>query len=168
MNVELDLPCPYKVTLDTSRSVYTFHTDTGADYEVLFQDYSSLFTSTIIESAEIFSMILNKKTVGTKVKDPKVQKTVSAIFDHFFQEKNRLLLYQCDDTDGRELSRKRLFEGWYNTSRSYQNYVKLEAKIQDGSKHYYGVLIHHKDNIYGSTAISDSFDIVVYTLQEAK
>lgn len=166
VNEELDLPCLYKVSLDSTKNSYRFFTNTKAEYEVLFVFNNSIFSTTYLKDFDVYHFVINKLKTGTGKYDPEIQKTINVILSHFFENKDRVLTYVYDSTDGRELVRKRMFRRWENNSPNKETIYKLEASIETEDLTYQSGIIYHIENKAGQENIILSFNQVTYELKE--
>lgn len=167
MKEALSLPCLYKVYLDTSKHSYHFTTSGGARYEVFFQQFNDLFIGTDIEGADIFSVSVNKVMPGDGKRDHEISVTVDHIVDHFFKIKNRILLYTCDSTDGRHLTREKLFNSWYSKSNLNQRLKKLDSSLEGDVVIKSSILFDYENDL-GAENITRSFYEVHSVLKESK
>ena len=95
--------------------------------------------------------------------DPKVKDTIMAILQAFFDENNDVLIYICDDTDGRESVRNRLFIRWF---KEYDTNERFEIKYADAiveGKGFYTAIILRKDHPHFLDIVNE-FDIVAANL----
>jgi len=168
MKEELSLQCHYKVVLDTERNSYSFTTSTKARYEVLFTLENELFVGTDLQGQDIYHIILTKLENGSGGRDQEIAKTAYAIVTHFFRNKNRLLTYSCVTGDNRELSRKRMFDSWFNLSSLVGTLIKIDGDIESAEAVYYSSLIYHVDNHIGSETIENTYFEVVEILNSYK
>lgn len=56
--------------------------------------------------------------------------TIASILKEFFRKNENSMLMVCDNIDGREEKRRKLFDRWYHT---YNNYslIKLDASLEN-------------------------------------
>ena len=166
MNRELALPCHYKVSLNPTRNSYHYSTNTGAEYEVLFSQDNEIFSSTDLKNVNVYMLVISKTQNGTGKKDPEIRETVSAIMDHLFVEKNRVLVYVYDGNDGRELTRKRLFNMWLSRYANKGQIVNKHASISAEEITYDAGIIFHTHNEQGAenSAITNPFILNAFAL----
>ncbi|MEM9858516.1 MAG: DUF6169 family protein [Bacteroidota bacterium] len=164
MTEELDLPCLYKVFLDTESNTYYFQTQTGAHYEIFFIDSTPLFTSTLIEGCQVSSITIYKTKDGTGIRDNEIAKTVEAVLEHFFRDRNRILIYTCDGEDKKHFQRSRLFNQWFSKSLLKKSISKLDYRFKVEDSETLSSMIYHQENEYGSANITEAFDDVSYVL----
>jgi hypothetical protein len=134
----------------------------------LFTNGSSLFTSTKLESLEVYNIVINKTKSGTGKRDPEIALTIESFLVHFFKNEDRILIYTCDSADSRHLLRNRLFNSWFENSQLKNSIEKLDHQFENSEPLYYSSLIFHKENKLGNTIITATFDEVINILSEAK
>ena len=72
--------------------------------------------------------------------------TVVAIISDFFANHQRVVLYICDDSDSRELARKRKFDNWY-TRLGTELYEKYDLPaLSVGPERYFASVFFRRDN----------------------
>ena len=165
MTKELSLPCRYKVVLNSFRNSYHFSTDTDAEYEILFSPDADLFSNTDLKNAQVFMLVISKTRAGTGKRDPQIKKTVYAIVEHFFNVTDRILVYLFDNNDGRELTRKRLFETWMS---QYEKDIieRRHSQVVTDEINYEVGIIFHSANPIGTKNILTSFESIVHVLSD--
>lgn len=168
MTEELDLQSPYKVFLDLDSNSYYFQTDTGAQYDILFTDAKGIFSSTALEDSEVSNIVINKVKSGTGKRDIKISLTIEAILEHFFKNTERILIYQCDNTDNKHVLRNRLFNAWFQNSSLKTTISKLDYVFESQAPSYYTSLIYHNQNSLGEATITGTFEDITYILSSAK
>lgn len=164
--MELNLICPYAVSLDADKQTYSFHTDTDADYEVSFLSNALIFSDSALEGFEVSQIVITKVKAGTGVGDSKIKTTVAAIVDHFFLQDDRILTYVIESLDGRELSRKRLFQMWGNNHHNDSISAQLKKTITTEEMSYEVGLLYHKNNMAGEAVITKTFNDIAHILGE--
>ena len=102
----LNARSPYQITIAEDGG-YDFITSQGIHYTVYFDIDQPL------GGCETFQFIIQKVEHQRSSHDPKVEQTILTIVDQFFRENLNVLLYICDDSDGREANRNRLFLAWF-------------------------------------------------------
>lgn len=167
--MELDLPCQYKVYTDPRRESYSFKTSSQASYEVVFQDNSQIIQGTPIADVPLYSIIISKTLDGSGGKDDKIVETVESLISYFFEiNPDRILMYQCDSDDGRELVRYRMFRKWFELASSKKNFIRIEDEIESDNSKYHICLLHLVANPLDSQVIQDSFDNIIEELRQEK
>lgn len=168
MTEELYLPSPYKVFLDLDSNTYYFQTETGAHYEILFTDAKGIFSSTALEESEVSNIVINKVKSGTGKRDCNIALTIEAILDYFFKDNERILIYQCNNMDGKHILRNRLFNTWFQKSYIKGTISKLDYVFEGQDPVYYTSLMYHNQNSIGEATITSTFQDITYILSSEK
>lgn len=130
---------PY-TTICKTDSVALFMTDHGLVYEAGFVEDFTFFD----ENAYQFYLKEITGTVGPR--DSKVMLTVGAIIEEFLSQNDSVVVYICDDSDGKQAIRNRLFIGWYNTTENHNNYTLLTGGGTINGCTYFAAAIVAKKN----------------------
>ena len=126
---------PYKVE-QTGDNSFMFETKHGVVYSVGFLQDVSFYGEGVYQ---FYLINLSSKIIGA---DENISETVRVIIEEFFTQKEAVMLYICDTTDGRQASRDRLFRIWFNTyilNDSYSMYT--ESMIIDNIRYYSSILL---------------------------
>jgi len=102
VEANINAKAPYH-TICTSGNVAVFMTDSGLFYEAGFVDDATFFE----ENA--YQFYLKELTGTSSSPDRKIMETVGAIIEEFFFENESVVVYICDDSDGRQAIRNRIF-----------------------------------------------------------
>lgn len=72
--------------------------------------------------------------------------TVVAIISEFFAVHERVILCTCDDSDSREMARKRKFDNWYNWlgNSAFEKYDL--PTVAAGPERYFASVFFRRDN----------------------
>lgn len=98
---------PYDLVL--SGNDFAFQTDLGIHYVISFHK-----EGIVVGGCDTYQLIIRKVEDMRSPHDPKVEATILAIINEFFQSNMEVLLYMCDTSDGREEFRNRLFLSWFD------------------------------------------------------
>jgi Mg2+/Co2+ transporter CorB len=167
----LNLLCPYDVTLTENEDSQTYSFSTAAEsvYSLAFQKANEILTGSGLESVDCFNIIISRNNRFKLKSDPAIRATVEQILIHFFEDKQRLLIYQYDNDDGKGVTRSRLFSFWYNSSETKSIIRKLESTIAESETTTYTVgLLHHVSNRISDSTIREEFNSIVYILNSHK
>lgn len=171
MKEDLNLQCPYNVTVDTVTSVYSFTTKQNHLYNAAFLQYGDMFldTSAKPHAPDIYMFNLDIKSAVAKFapRDPDIFLTVCCIFEHFFKNVNRVIVYLCDPNDNRERSRYRLFNMWYAHYTGSDAFRKISRTIYTPDKVMYTAMVIHKNN-NNTIPLIKGYREVVAELQKPK
>lgn len=97
---------PYELILSDNN--FVFQTDSGIHYSISFNK-----EDIVLGGCATYQIIIRKIEEARSRHDPKVETTIWAIINEFFQSNLEVMLYLCDTSDGREKSRDRLFLSWF-------------------------------------------------------
>ena len=141
-------PAPYHLQENDPYS-YEFVTDQGLHYILYFIDYSYIFTEYLDQLVDVY--MFNIDVVDGKpeehVHDDRIGLTILEVFKKFFTTKQQVAVYICDNTDARQLARKRKFDLWFwrynDGSLLKEDDVAMIAGIE-----VYNSMIIHKQNLH--------------------
>ena len=123
----------YELITTDNDEFYTFTTDIGRLYRLDFRNNNSLLTiyKGLFEFVEFaFEPISGpikqvKGDVKSVIFDEKIRNTIEHALLSFFEEPDKILYYVCDSSDGRQLSRERLFKNWFAEQSSPINQLEV-------------------------------------------
>lgn len=126
--MESNLPSPYEV-VETEDFDYIFVTKDGIVYRAYFLDVSYLHPQ--FHNSYSFSI----EPIGDKCStihsiDRRIGITIASILEKFFKKNENSMLMACDNTDGKEDKRRKLFDRWYDTY-SNNSLVRLDAALEN-------------------------------------
>lgn len=130
---------PY-YTICKADSVAVFMTDNGLVYEAGFVEDYTFFE----ENA--YQFYLKELTGSSGPRDNKIMSTVGAIIEEFLAQNDSVVVYICDDSDGRQAIRNRIFISWYNTTKKHENYTLLTGQGKISGYTYFAAAIVAKNN----------------------
>ena len=143
------------------RGGYIFETQNSIHYTISFEE------ETPIGGCGTFQFIIEKMEQVRSAHDPKVEQTILAIIDEFFVEHQNVLLYMCDDSDGREANRNRLFLFWFKKNADPARFTIRAANATVEGKGFYAAIIVENKNPMLENIIED-FDNTAQALTEGK
>ncbi len=143
-------PHTYKFTFNGGwDNVYAFTTKYQVDYLVRFKpglDYVPLAEPWRDEFYELVIEVISAPDPNHIPADRAIYSTIVATIAHFFVVHERVVLYICDDSDSRELARKRKFDTWYSQLAD-PLFVKYDLpSIADGPERYFVSIFLRCDN----------------------
>ena len=130
---------PYYVML-SPRGNYIFETERGIHYSISFEE------DTPFGGCETYQFIIDKIDRVRSPHDPKVEETILAIIDEFFTERQNVLLYICDTSDGREANRNRLFLSWFEKHAQPGRFTIRTANASVEGQGFYAAIIVENSN----------------------
>ena len=140
---------------------YIFETEKGIHYTISFEEESSF------GGCNTYQFIIEKRERVHSAHDPKVEQTILAILNQFFLENLDVLLYMCDDSDGREANRNRLFLAWFKKHAAPDRFTIRTASAVVEGKGFYAAIIVENRNPLLETIISD-FEMTAQALITGK
>lgn len=151
---------PYQITIAEDGG-YDFVTSQGIHYAIYFDHDQPL------GGCETFQFIIQKVEHQHSSHDPKVEQTILTIVDQFFRENLNVLLYICDDSDGREAKRNRLFLSWFNKFAEPGRFTICTAStIIEGHGFYAAIIVENRNPLL--EAITDEFETASQALTSDK
>ena len=140
---------------------YIFETERGIHYSISFEE------ETPIGGCDSYQFIIEKIDKVRSSHDAKVESTILAILDEFFAEHLDVLLYMCDDSDGREANRNRLFLTWFKKHAAPERFtIRTASAIVEGKGFYAAIIVENRNPLL-ETIIAD-FESTAQALTEGK
>lgn len=156
----LNARSPYQITIAEDGG-YDFITSQGIHYTVYFDIDQPL------GGCETFQFIIQKVEHQRSSHDPKVEETILTIVDQFFRENLNVLLYICDDSDGREANRNRLFLAWFKKFAEPGRFTIRTANTTiEGHGFYAAIIVENRNPLL--KAITDEFETASQVLTSDK
>ncbi|MBQ7462658.1 MAG: hypothetical protein IJS63_10540 [Bacteroidaceae bacterium] len=151
---------PYYVML-SPKGNYIFETERGIHYSISFEE------DTPFGGCETYQFIIDKIDRVRSPHDPKVEKTILAIIDEFFAERQNVLLYICDTSDGREANRNRLFLSWFEKHAQPGRFtIRTANAVVEGQGFYAAIIV--ENNNPKLTDITEDFERTAQALTADK
>ena len=150
----------YYVMLSPKGS-YIFETELGIHYSISFED------ETPVGGCTTYQFIIEKIDRVRSPHDPNVEQTILAIIDEFFKTHLDVMLYMCDDSDGREEKRNRLFLTWFEKNAEPGRFTIRTAHAKVEKKGFYAAIIVENRNPM-LQAIIDDFEQTAQVLTAGK
>ena len=139
-----------------------FITDYGVKYTISF------VTEEYVGGCETYQFVIKRKKPDKRLPhDPKVEQTILTIIQEFFAENLNVLLYICDDSDGKEASRHRLFLNWFQKNADPERFTIRTAHATVENKGFYAAIIVENRNPLLKNIIED-FETTAQALTEGK
>lgn len=151
---------PYYVML-SPRGSYIFETTRGIHYSISFEEDAPL------GGCNTYQFIIEKIDKVRSSHDAKVEPTILAIIEEFFEEHLDVLLYMCDDSDGREANRNRLFLTWFQRNAQPERFtIRSAHAIIEGKGFYAAIIVENRNPLL--EAITEDFEHTAQVLTENK
>lgn len=101
---------------------YSFITISGVKYIAYFVDYSVYHP----DFEEVYTFNFEPEESNPHPIDYRIAATIVAILQEFFQNKERAMILVCDNIDGKENKRNKLFSRWYTNFKT-EDILKFDA-----------------------------------------
>jgi Family of unknown function (DUF6169) len=137
---------PYKIAI-VKHNYFDFTTTAGIKYACYFISYAAYFKNYKEVAGNIYSV--NVEVIGSNRKaatlDERTGLTIVEIVKQFLEGLENAVVYVCDNSDGRELFRKKKFDLWF---RKYDDgtIIKVDGHIAVPNFNIYNAILIHKDN----------------------
>lgn len=156
----LNKKSPYQITIAEDGG-YDFITSKDIHYTIYFDDDQPL------GGCDTYQFIIQKVEHQRSPHDPKVEQTILTIVNQFFAEYLNVLLYICDDSDGREAKRNRLFLSWFNKSAEPGRFtIRAANTVIEGHGFYAAIIVENRNPKL--EAITKEFEIASQALISGK
>ena len=112
---------------------FTFTTGSGSKYVVLFALDEHVFSELNQDGKVIvYEVMVNPEEEGQiLLLDAKVGQTVcQVIMDFIDKHDERIIVYVCEDNDGREGKRQKLFQRWFDNYVQDEIYYKIPLETE--------------------------------------
>lgn len=130
---------PYHV-IDIGEGAVRFITDKALVYEAGFaEDY------TFLEDG-CYQFYLKEISGSSASRDIKIMQTVGAIIEEFFNKNQSVVLYICDNSDGRQAVRDRIFTAWFDIYENKDKFTFLHGEAEFDGVGYFTSIIIRNDN----------------------
>ena len=123
MTFDLSLLNPYPSYNKTNEIV--FQTEQGNSFEIYFSEGDAYFEGyEFAPFVKVFGF-RQLQTLTTKVQTQRVAETIVYHLADFLQDERNISVYICNQSDNRQLYRKRLFDRWYKYYAS-EDFIKFD------------------------------------------
>lgn len=130
---------PYTVVF-TQHRTYSFKTDEGVCYDVGFVEDHMLGID------NVYQFFIEAESTVSQHPDTKIQSTVYAILEEFFNNGCMILDYICDTSDGRQSVRNRLFSRWFRMYPGKSGFTIHSISANSDGVLYYAAVVIRNDN----------------------
>jgi len=122
---------------------YRFTTDGGSVYEVVF------FHQPNDTGVPLYVFNIDRVVRSTHSDHDAnaVRDTVAEIVKAFFEDVDNAIITTCDNVDGKQNGRKRLFDRWYN-SLNDGSIQMLSTHVVETEYDTWASMYYHKDNMF--------------------
>lgn len=140
---------PFEFIENGTSPTYFFITSDEVIYEVRFKHSPYIFKHFDDVSSNLYEFVLapTEGSSNDKKADSMIGITVAEIFKHFFLSKEKVVIYTCDNSDGREAARSRKFDQWFEYFGNV-SFLKLNLLLIDeiSTERTYLSMILRNDN----------------------
>ena len=157
---QINAQSPYEVSYAPNGD-FVFATDLGIHYLISFE------TEEPVGGCNTFQFVIQKLENQHSPHDAKVEQAILVILDVFFKEHLDVLLYMCDDSDGREANRNRLFLSWFKKHADLKRFTICTAGAVIEGKGFYAAIIVENRNPLLEAIVAD-FENTAQALTEGK
>ena len=140
---------------------YIFETEGGIHYTISFEE------DTPIGGCNTFQFVIEKMEKVRSGYDAKIEQTILAILNEFFVEHLDVLLYMCDDSDGCEANRNRLFLTWFKKHATANRFtIRTASAVVEGKGFYAAIIVENRNPLLEN--IIDDFEMTAQALTAGK
>lgn len=154
---------PYKTT-ETEGLYYTFVTKDDIVYRAYFLNVSYLHPDLINTYTFNIEPVGDTNTTRHPI-DTRIGMTIAYILHNFFTKNQNSMLMACDNTDGKEDKRRKLFDRWYNIYND-NSLIKLDAALENDIYKLHISMYINKTNPRRGQLISAFNDLIKTDLYE--
>ena len=129
---------------------FRFRTSTGIVYHVGF------YPDSYFMPGSAYHFYISSNNIHAP-KDSSVFTVISLVIEEFFRIDSSIMLYICDSSDKRELTRANLYKRWFDNYPKKDSLILRTAEIPFKENSIYSGLIIRKDNPM-SKLIIEAFD----------
>ena len=157
---KINTQSPYEVSYAPNGD-FVFATNLGIHYLISFEIEEP------VGNCETFQFVIQKLDQQRSPHDAKVEQAILAILNVFFEENLDVLLYMCDDSDGREANRNRLFLAWFKKHAAPDRFtIRTASAIVEGRGFYAAIIVENRNPLL--EAIIADFESTAQALTAGK
>lgn len=136
---EINAQSPYEVSYAPNGD-FVFATSLNIHYLVSFEEEEPL------GGCGTFQFVIRKQENQRSPHDAKIELAILAILETFFKEQLNVLLYMCDDSDGREANRNRLFLTWFRKNAEPGRFtIRTASTVIEGKGFYAAIIVESRN-----------------------
>jgi Family of unknown function (DUF6169) len=141
----MNLEDAYPFEIYKDEHFYAFTTRHKARYIVKFKPSFYAFAAYPLVANNVYEFViaLVEKPPIILPPDERILPTISKIADDFFNTNEKVVIYICDDSDGKGNARKRKFDGWFWYFRG-NGYRKFDQSFEEADGYIYNASIIYK------------------------
>ncbi len=164
---EINLVSPYRVCQGEKEGEFLFSSAAGTIYKAVFMRDEALFRGLVVRHFSLTST--NWSTHDRHAQDPNVKETVFEILKNFLSRNHQVMVYVCDNDDGRHRFRNKLFNSWFSQvdRLSEGQFLRRTVEYSFEGISAYGGMVCRSDNPLSEQYL-DAFDKYMKLLYEDK
>ena len=85
----------------------------------------------LLQSDESYEFVIANLSGKKSPRDKKVKDTIIAIVEEFFNSNSATILYLCSTSDGKQLTRGRLFQNWFESYKYSNRFTMVTSTLVD-------------------------------------
>ncbi len=141
---------PYNYLHNKDINSYTFITVHGIEYFVYLADGSHYFEKYPQFAAYVIMFGFYTNPVKNIPADKNVRITITQIITNYFiANEDKILLFVCEQGDGKQFFRMKKFNGWFTLAGNLK-IVKTDLEIPFDNGFTYLSVLYHKRNIHAN------------------
>lgn len=154
---------PYFFIRNSSKTQYSFLTNSGVIYRIAFSEIPDLFSEYPLFANSVYEFIIaldkSQKDLHPAF-DNNIGITIAEIVKDFMDDRDKVIVYFCDVKDRKHEARNRKFTSWF--TRFNDNLINFTIPIKDLDVDltYYNTLIVKEENPY-KAQIFEAFKTIV-------
>ena len=152
--MELNSQRPYEI-IEEADLTYAFTTKHGITYHTYFLDYSAYLPGL----PNVYTFNIEPEDDNPHPIDNRIAYTVVYLLQRFFADNENAMIMICDNLDGKELKRERLFARWF-LRYGDGNIQKYDASCENEDYTLYVSLYVHRGNANLKKLISAFYELV--------
>jgi hypothetical protein len=130
MSYDLSKVEPYELKTDATNpnTSFTFTTDYGIDYAIIFEDITDRYTENDIGKSTVLQYEFFKVTGKDNSYDRRIMATIILSISKAMNVSDNVIVFMCDNADGKANSRARLFHSIFSANNT-KNLDKIDGTI---------------------------------------
>lgn len=145
---------PYEYSM-VDETFYTFVNKDGIVYNIYFlpiHDFCPQYATT-------YSLNIEPEEKRPHSIDKRIVHTVIMILRQFFENEENAMIMVCDNTDGKESKRRKLFDRWYEQYGD-TSIIKYDAAAHEGGYHLFASIYFMRNNPFGNRLREAFYDLM--------
>ena len=126
---------------------YIFTTRYNVAYQIRFKPSFYVLDADSAVADNVYELVITQIEKPKKLipPDERILHTIAAIAEDFFKKQENIVIYVCDDSDGRGGARKRKFDGWFTyLNFEGRGFMKIDQGFQEADGFFYSASLIFK------------------------